>query len=469
MTTVVSVRFRSGCKTYFFDPRELTVEAGQDIIVETAQGPEFAQCSQGNHEVPDQQVVQPLRAVLRIATDNDRHTAAYNRGREKEAFEICQKKIAQHKLEMKLVRVECSFDGSKILFFFTADGRVDFRELVKDLAGVFRARIELRQIGVRDEAKMLGGLGICGRPFCCAQFMDEFLPVSIKMAKTQNLSLNPTKISGTCGRLMCCLKYEQDAYEDAVKRMPKNDSFVLTPDGPGNVSDVNLLKETVNVRLDDRTDGSRCYHNCEVCVLRNGKGSRDGIVIPDQRPERYVEPEKEDDMPPISFISDFTPPSEHGDEGGGEKRRRRNRSGRGGKKSEGAAAPEKRTEKSARPDKPAKAERPAKSDKPEKADRPAAGDKQSSRQGGSRRRGRRGGSGAPAGANTSADITNTPPAAPRPPRKPQPEGQNGSGEQKKRPRHRGGRRRGGSGGARGASWTRSGRRCLWGTWRWGRR
>ena len=446
MTTVVSVRFRSGCKTYFFDPRELTVEAGQDIIVETAQGPEFAQCSQGNHEVPDQQVVQPLRAVLRIATDNDRHTAAYNRGREKEAFEICQKKIAQHKLEMKLVRVECSFDGSKILFFFTADGRVDFRELVKDLAGVFRARIELRQIGVRDEAKMLGGLGICGRPFCCAQFMDEFLPVSIKMAKTQNLSLNPTKISGTCGRLMCCLKYEQDAYEDAVKRMPKNDSFVLTPDGPGNVSDVNLLKETVNVRLDDRTDGSRCYHNCEVCVLRNGKGSRDGIVIPDRRPERYVEPEKEDDMPPISFISDFTPPSEYGDEGGGEKRRRRNRSGRGGKKSEGAAAPEKRTEKSARPDKPAKAERPAKPDKPEKADRPAAGDKQSSRQGGSRRRGRRGGSGAPAGANTSADITNTPPAAPRPPRKPQPEGQNGSGEQKKRPRHRGGRRRGGSGG-----------------------
>ena len=446
MTTVVSVRFRSGCKTYFFDPRELTVEAGQDIIVETAQGPEFAQCSQGNHEVPDQQVVQPLRAVLRIATDNDRHTAAYNRGREKEAFEICQKKIAQHKLEMKLVRVECSFDGSKILFFFTADGRVDFRELVKDLAGVFRARIELRQIGVRDEAKMLGGLGICGRPVCCAQCMDEGLPGSIKMAKTQNLSLNPTKISGTCGRLMCCLKYEQDAYEDAVKRMPKNDSFVLTPDGPGNVSDVNLLKETVNVRLDDRTDGSRCYHNCEVCVLRNGKGSRDGIVIPDQRPERYVEPEKEDDMPPISFISDFTPPSEHGDEGGGEKRRRRNRSGRGGKKSEGAAAPEKRTEKSARPDKPAKAERPAKSDKPEKADRPAAGDKQSSRQGGSRRRGRRGGSGAPAGANTSADITNTPPAAPRPPRKPQPEGQNGSGEQKKRPRHRGGRRRGGSGG-----------------------
>ena len=166
MTTVISVRFRSGCKTYYFDPKDLTVEAGQDVIVETAQGPEFAQCCEGNHAVPDEQVVPPLRAVLRIATDNDRHTAAYNRSREKDAFDICQKKILQHKLEMKLVRVECSFDGSKILFFFTADGRVDFRELVKDLAGVFRARIELRQIGVRDEAKMLGGLGICGRPSC---------------------------------------------------------------------------------------------------------------------------------------------------------------------------------------------------------------------------------------------------------------------------------------------------------------
>ena len=433
MTTVVSVRFRSGCKTYYFDPRDLTVEAGQDIIVETAQGPEFAQCSEGNHQVPDEQVVQPLRAVVRIATDNDRHTAAYNRSREKEAFDICQKKIAQHKLEMKLVRVECSFDGSKILFFFTADGRVDFRELVKDLAGVFRARIELRQIGVRDEAKMLGGLGICGRPFCCAQFMDEFLPVSIKMAKTQNLSLNPTKISGTCGRLMCCLKYEQDAYEDAIKRMPKNDSFVLTPDGPGNVSDVNLLKETVNVRLDDRPENARCYHNCEVCVLRSGKGSRDGIVIPDRRPERYVEPEREDDMPSISFISDFTPaPAAKSDEG--EKRRRRSRGGRDRKKPE-AAAPEKRGEKPVKADRPAKPEKTA---MPEKPDKPGAGDKP--RQGGSNRRRRsRGGSGAGGGAPQQQ-------AAPRTP-KPRQEGQSapgGSGEQKRRPRHRGGRRRGGN-------------------------
>ena len=207
MTTVISVRFRSGCKTYFFDPGDVQVQTGDHVIVETAQGLEYAQCTMGNHPVDDCCVIQPLRPMVRVATENDHRTAAHNRAREKEAFDICQKKILQHKLEMKLVRVECSFEGNKILFFFTADGRVDFRELVKDLASVFRARIELRQIGVRDEAKMLGGLGICGRPFCCAQFLDDFVPVSIKMAKTQSLSLNPTKISGTCGRLMCCLKY----------------------------------------------------------------------------------------------------------------------------------------------------------------------------------------------------------------------------------------------------------------------
>ena len=342
MTTVISVRFRNGTKTYYFDPHGITVNTGDDVVVETAQGLEFAQCTQGNHAVEDSQVIQPLRPLVRVATDNDRNTFAYNRTREKEAFEICQKKIAAHKLEMKLVRVECSFDGSKIIFFFTADGRVDFRELVKDLAGVFRSRIELRQIGVRDEAKMLGGLGICGRPFCCAQFMDDFVPVSIKMAKTQNLSLNPTKISGTCGRLMCCLKYEQDAYEDALKRMPKNDSFVLTPDGPGNVSDVNVLKETVHVKLDDRNDAPRCYHNCEICVLRNGKGSREGIAIPSKLPERYVE-EREDPAFP-AVISDFTAepaifadePAETEDK---PSRRRRSRGRRGGKKpaDEGAA------------------------------------------------------------------------------------------------------------------------------------
>ncbi len=427
MTEVISVRFRNGCKEYYFDPKGLTVPADTDVIVETAQGPEFARCTAGNHQVEDDAVVKPLRGVIRIATDNDRHTAAYNRGREKEAFEVCKKKIQQHKLEMKLVRVECSFDGSKILFFFTADGRVDFRELVKDLAGVFRARIELRQIGVRDEAKMIGGLGICGRPFCCAQFMDEFLPVSIKMAKTQSLSLNPTKISGTCGRLMCCLKYEQDAYEDAIKRMPKNDSFVLTPDGTGNVSDINVLKETVNVRLDDRPEGARCYHNCEVCVLRNGKGSREGIAIPDKRPERYVEPLAEEELPTITLVSDFDPDAAASE---GEKRRR-SRGGRGRRRGEGTGAA------------PEKAPAP---EKAEKQDKSAEGDKPRREGGGNRRRrgGRRGGSGDANGAGAVNTGSAAPKAAPAPKTpKPAGEGQGAAGGEKKRSRHRPRRRSGG--------------------------
>ena len=280
MTEVISVRFRNGCKEYYFDPKGLTVPTDTDVIVETAQGPEFARCSQGNHQVEDDAVVKPLRGLIRIATDNDRHTAAYNRGREKEAFEVCKKKIQQHKLEMKLVRVECSFDGSKILFFFTADGRVDFRELVKDLASVFRARIELRQIGVRDEAKMIGGLGICGRPFCCSQFMDEFLPVSIKMAKTQSLSLNPTKISGTCGRLMCCLKYEQDAYEDLIRTSPKAESFVDTPEGRGTIVEIDLLRQRVKVRMEDAPETISVFPNADIAVLRSGKAKKNDPPIP---------------------------------------------------------------------------------------------------------------------------------------------------------------------------------------------
>ena len=295
MTEVISVRFRGGCKNYFFDPKGLQVKMGDQVVVETAQGSEFATCTEGNHEVEDSAIVKPLCAVLRMATENDRRTVEYNRKKESEAFDICEKKIAEHGLDMKLVNVSASFDGNKIIFYFTADGRVDFRELVRDLAGVFRARIELRQIGVRDEAKMIGGLGICGRPFCCSQFLDSYLPVSIKMAKTQNLSLNPTKISGTCGRLMCCLKYEQDAYEDAAKRMPKVESFVQTPDGPGNVKSIDLLRETVKVSLDSAPEPLKSYHNCEVCVLRNGKGSREGIEIP-ERPARYVEEKEEEEL-----------------------------------------------------------------------------------------------------------------------------------------------------------------------------
>ena len=422
MTEVISVRFRNGCKEYYFDPKGLTVPTDTDVIVETAQGPEFARCSQGNHQVEDGAVVKPLRGLIRIATDNDRHTAAYNRGREKEAFEVCKKKIQQHKLEMKLVRVECSFDGSKILFFFTADGRVDFRELVKDLAGVFRARIELRQIGVRDEAKMIGGLGICGRPFCCSQFMDEFLPVSIKMAKTQSLSLNPTKISGTCGRLMCCLKYEQDAYEDALKRMPKNDSFVQTPDGPGNVCEVNVLRETMKVRLDEKPDSPRCYHNCEVCVLRNGKGSRDGIQVPQERPERYVEERPEEEVPMPLVIADFDPDAPAREERPPRRRNDRRRKGGSRPQQIGEKAPEKaeklrQTEKK-RPE-AAKTEDKPRSRRRKSGDRPQEG-----------------------GSRPQAAKNPPKPAAPKPPQKPAGEAQEGA-QSRRRPRHRGGRRRSG--------------------------
>ena len=295
--TVVGVQFKKGGKVYYFDPSKLDIATGDEVIIDTARGAEYGFCAEGNHTVPTAKVVQPLRAVIRVATDNDRRTRQEYKDKEPHAFEVCQNKILDHKLDMKLVSAEYSFDGSKILFYFTADGRVDFRDLVKDLAGVFRTRIELRQIGVRDEAKMMGGLGICGRPFCCKQFLDDFQPVSIKMAKTQSLSLNPTKISGTCGRLMCCLKYEQDAYESLIKTSPKQDSIVNTCDGKGTVTDVSLLKQTVKVRLDNDPSTVKCYHNCDICILRNGKGKKNDPPIPDDIPplpkpvEKQPEPE----------------------------------------------------------------------------------------------------------------------------------------------------------------------------------
>ena len=285
MVEIISVRFKEGGKHYYFNPNGAQFQPGEGVIVETTRGTEFGECVQGNTPIDEMELTAPLRPVLRRATAEDLETLAKNKEREAKAFQICQEKILAHGLEMKLVEVEYNFAGNKILFFFTAEGRVDFRALVKDLASVLHARIELRQIGVRDEAKMLGGLGICGRPFCCSQFLDEFQPVSIKMAKTQNLSLNPTKISGTCGRLMCCLKYEQDAYEDLVKNAPKPESFVETPDGAGTVSSVNLLRQTVQVRLDSAPETPKCYHNCELCIIRNGKG---------KRPEGYVEPPLEE-------------------------------------------------------------------------------------------------------------------------------------------------------------------------------
>ena len=279
--TVCDIQFRTGTKTYFFDPGNLTVSTGDEVIIDTSRGPEFGRCVHGNHEVQPNEIVAPLRPVIRIATAQDKRVDAENRQREKRALEICQQKIAEVGLAMQLVSAEYAFDGSKILFFFTADGRVDFRELVKALASILRTRIELRQIGVRDKAKMVGGLGICGRPFCCREFLEDFQPVSIKMAKTQNLSLNPTKISGTCGRLMCCLNYEQAAYEDLLKTAPKAESLVDTPDGRGTVTDVNLLRQSVKVRLEQQPDTIVCHKNCDICVLRNGKAKKTDAPIPE--------------------------------------------------------------------------------------------------------------------------------------------------------------------------------------------
>ena len=277
---VVDIQFRPGQKIYYFDPAGIDCKAGDHVIIDTARGPEFGTCTSGVHTISSKDVVAPLRSVLRIATAQDEKTAAENHAKEKRAYEICLQKIEEHQLDMQLVSAECAFDGSKLLFFFTADERVDFRELVKNLASVFHTRIELRQIGVRDKAKMVGGLGICGRPFCCASFLDDFQPVSIKMAKTQNLSLNPTKISGTCGRLMCCLKYEQDAYEDLLRTSPKAESFVDTPEGRGTVTEVDLLRQRVKVRMEEHPEEIHVFPNAEIAVLRNGKAKKNDPPIP---------------------------------------------------------------------------------------------------------------------------------------------------------------------------------------------
>ncbi len=277
---VVDIQFRPGQKIYFFDPAGGQFQAGDHVIIDTARGTEFGYCAAGNHRIQQKDVVSPLRKVLRRANEQDEKTAAENRAKERKAYDICMQKIAEHALDMQLVSAEVAFDGSKILFYFTADERVDFRELVKNLASIFHTRIELRQIGVRDKAKMVGGLGICGRPFCCASFLDDFQPVSIKMAKTQNLSLNPTKISGTCGRLMCCLKYEQDAYEDLIRNSPKADSFVDTPEGRGTVVDIDLMRQRVKVRMEENPDTVSVFSNADIAVLRSGKAKKNDPPIP---------------------------------------------------------------------------------------------------------------------------------------------------------------------------------------------
>lgn len=251
MIKIVGVRFRTAGKVYYFGPKNLDLKIGDRVVVETARGVEMGTVAVAPKEVPDDEVVQPLKTVQRIATEEDFKRAEKNKEKEKEAFKICQEKIKKHKLEMKLVDAEYTFDNNKLLFYFTADGRIDFRELVKDLASVFRTRIELRQIGVRDETKIMGGIGICGRPLCCSSYLTDFVPVSIKMAKEQNLSLNPTKISGVCGRLMCCLKNEHNVYEELLKITPKVGALVVTPEGDkGRVEDVNLITGKLRVKTE---------------------------------------------------------------------------------------------------------------------------------------------------------------------------------------------------------------------------
>ena len=272
MAEVIGVRFKEVGKVYYFDPNGIQMKKGDMAIVETARGVECGEVAMENREIEDKDIVHPLKKMIRKATQGDLKKVEENRKKERHAFEICEKKILDHKLEMKLVDVEYTFDNNKILFYFTADGRVDFRELVKDLASVFRTRIELRQIGVRDEAKMMGGLGICGRPFCCTSFLGEFQPVSIKMAKEQGLSLNPVKISGTCGRLMCCLKYEQAAYSDLLRATPKNGAVVNTPEGRGVVVDVNLLTGMLKVRMDRAPEAApMSFHAKQVKVIKDSQ------------------------------------------------------------------------------------------------------------------------------------------------------------------------------------------------------
>lgn len=270
MAEVVGVRFKEVGKVYYFSPGGKKLTRGERVIVETARGIECGEIAMENTEITEEEIVHPLKNIIRIATEKDIERTKENERKEKEAFRICLKKIEDHKLGMKLIDVEYTFDNSKILFYFTADGRVDFRELVKDLATVFRVRIELRQIGVRDETKMMGGLGICGREFCCKTFLGEFQPVSIKMAKEQSLSLNPVKISGACGRLMCCLKYEQEAYEHLLRRTPKVGALVDTSEGRGNVVENNLLTGMLKVRLHAKPEAApSVFHRKQVKLIKD--------------------------------------------------------------------------------------------------------------------------------------------------------------------------------------------------------
>ncbi|MCX7884061.1 MAG: stage 0 sporulation family protein [Caloramator sp.] len=293
MITVVGIRFKKAGKIYYFDPDIYELKIGDFVIVETARGLEFGEVVIGPRQVDDSSIVVPLKKVIRIADDEDKQKNLENKAKEREAFSICLKKIEEHELPMKLIDVEYTFDNNKIIFYFVADGRIDFRELVKDLAAIFRTRIELRQIGVRDESKMIGGLGPCGRPMCCSTFLGDFEPVSIKMAKEQNLSLNPTKISGVCGRLMCCLNYEQCTYECIRKKTPMVGSRVKTCDGEGEVVENNILREWVKVKIDfdDETE-IKTYPIYDVELI---SGDYEHNTISEEETEREIKQVSEDE------------------------------------------------------------------------------------------------------------------------------------------------------------------------------
>jgi cell fate regulator YaaT (PSP1 superfamily) len=370
MPNVISVRFRDRGKSYDFDPAGLELREGDDVVVDTAKGPELGKCVSEIQDKPQEKLFAPLRSVLRLAGPDDLRTAEQNRAREKTAFAICEERIKAHGLEMKLVDVEYSFDGSKLLFFFTADGRVDFRELVKDLASTFHVRIELRQIGVRDGAKLLGGMGICGRPFCCSTFLEEFQPVSIRMAKTQSLSLNPTKISGTCGRLMCCLKYEQEAYEDLIRNTPKPDTPVDTPKGKGTIAEVSLLRRRVKVRLSEGPDTTslQTWHLDQLGYTLNGE-------YKEPLPEEIPVPE-ESEVKVSGWLEEGKPlrltVAEEGQEKKpGRNRNRSRRKGGQGPRPEGAqaAAPKERRE-APRGDRQEKGDKPPRESRGEKNQQP---------------------------------------------------------------------------------------------------
>lgn len=297
MTKVVGIRFRTAGKIYFFDPLHFEIKRGDNVIVETARGIEFGTAVSDVREVEDDKVVQPLKPVLRVASERDREQEAANKLKEKEAYRICLEKIQKHELEMKLIDAEYTFDNNKVLFYFTADGRIDFRELVKDLASVFKTRIELRQIGVRDETKILGGIGICGRPLCCHTHLSDFIPVSIKMAKEQNLSLNPTKISGVCGRLMCCLKHEEDTYEELNRRLPGIGDYVTTEDGlRGEVHSVNVLRQLVKVIVDKDDEKEILEYPVEELRFRRRHGKKEQMELSKEELRELERMEQQDQL-----------------------------------------------------------------------------------------------------------------------------------------------------------------------------